>query len=215
MLDFALCSSARLNPNYATAHHWYSVLLSKTGRLDESLAEAKRSVELDPLSLPINKHLGEVYSYLGQDDVAIAQYRKSLQIEPSFAPTRGNLAVLLFAKGQYAEGFSEWQQAVSVFHGPEQTKAVVDAFLKSGFREAVQVNIRANVERSKREYVSPYYIAGWYALIGDNDNAFKWLNKAYEVHDDLLAYLGVEPAFRAIRSDPRYADLLRRMSLPQ
>jgi eukaryotic-like serine/threonine-protein kinase len=205
----------QLNPNYATAHHWYSVLLSTTGRLDESLAEAKRSVELDPLSLPINKHLGEVYSYLGQDDVAIAQYRKSLQIEPSFAPTRGNLAVLLFAKGQYAEGFSEWQQAVSVFHGPEQTKAVVDAFLKSGFREAVQVNISANVERSKREYVSPYYIAGWYALIGDNDNAFKSLNKAYEVHDDLLAYLGVEPAFRAIRSDPHFAALLRRMGLPQ
>jgi serine/threonine protein kinase/tetratricopeptide (TPR) repeat protein len=76
----------QLNPNYATAHHWYSVLLSKTGRLDESLAEAKRSFELDPLSLPINKHLGEVYSYLGQDDVAIAQFRKSLQIEPSFDP---------------------------------------------------------------------------------------------------------------------------------
>jgi len=121
----------------------------------------------------------------------------------------------LFAKGQYAEGFSEWQQAISVFHAPEQTKAVVDAFLKSGFREAVQVNIKADIERSKREYVSPVYIAGWYALIGDNDNAFKWLNRAYEVHDDWLPLLGVEPGFRSIRSDPRYADLLRRMGLPQ
>jgi TolB-like protein/Tfp pilus assembly protein PilF len=205
----------QLNPNYATAHHWYSMLLSETGRLDESLTEAKRSLELDPLSLPINRQLGAVYSYLGQDDVAIAQYRKSLQIEPSFAPTRGNLAALLFAKGQYAEGFSEWQQAVSVFHGPEQTKAAVDAFRKSGFREAVLVNIKINIERSKREYVSPYYIAAWHALIGDNDNAFKWLNKAYEVHDDLLPLLGVEPAFRSIRSDPRYAALRRRMGLPQ
>jgi Tfp pilus assembly protein PilF len=74
----------QLNPSYATAHHWYSLLLAKTGRLQESRVEAKRAVALDPLSLPINRHLAEAYSYLGQDDLAIDQYRKTLQIEPEF-----------------------------------------------------------------------------------------------------------------------------------
>jgi hypothetical protein len=104
---------------------------------------------------------------------------------------------------------------VSIFHNAEQTKAVVDAFRKTGYREAIQVNIRALIERSKREYVSPYYIAIWYALISENDNTFKWLNKAYEVHDDNVPLLRVEPGLRSIRSDPRCADLLRRMGLPQ
>jgi serine/threonine-protein kinase len=206
----------QLNPNYATAHHWYSLLLAKTGRLQESLVEAKRAVELDPLSLPINRHLAEAYSYLGQDDMAIDQYRKTLQFEPSFAPARGNLAFLLLAKGRYAEGFSEFQQAApAISMKPDEIKAVGDAFRKSGYREAMRVAVRARLERSQREYVPPYYTAMWYALIGDDDTTFKWLNKAYEVHDDYLPELKIEPGFRSVRSDPRCADLLRRMGLPQ
>ena len=75
--------------------------------------------------------------------------------------------------------------------------------------------IRADIERSKREYVSSYYIAAWYALIGDNDNAFKWLNKAYEMHEDDLPLFRVEPCLRSIFSDVRSATLLRRMGLRQ
>jgi serine/threonine protein kinase/Tfp pilus assembly protein PilF len=205
----------QLNPNYATAHHWYSDLLAKTGRLEEALAEAKRAVALDPLSLPINRDLAVIYAFLGQDDMATDQYRKTLQMEPSFASARGDFAVLLLAKGRHVEGFAEWQQAVSVLHDPEQTEAVVDAFRKSGYQEAIRVNIRTLIERSKREYVSPYYIAMWYALISENENTFKWLNKAYEVHDDNLPLLRSEPGLRSIRSDPRCADLVRRMGLPQ
>jgi len=134
----------QLNPNYATAHHWYSDLLAKTGRLEEALAEAKSAVALDPLSLPINRDLAVLYAFLGQDDMAIDQYRKTLQMEPSFASARGYLAVLLLAKGRYVEGFAEWQQAVSVLHGPEQTQTVVDAFRRSGYQEAIRVNIRAS-----------------------------------------------------------------------
>jgi eukaryotic-like serine/threonine-protein kinase len=207
----------QLNPNYAVAHAWYSLLLSKTGRSDEALAEAKRAVELDPLSLPINRNLAEAYSSLGQDDMAIEQYRKTLQIEPSFAPARSSLAFLLMSKGRYEEGFAEFQQAASASGRwePEQIKAAGDAFRKSGYREAIQVVIRARIERSQRHYVSPCNTAMWYALIGDNDNAFKWLDKAYEVHDDYLPELKIEPGLRSLRSDPRYADLLRRMGLPQ
>ena len=206
----------QLNPNYAVAHAWYSLLLAKTGRSDEAVEEAKRAVELDPLSLPINRNLAEAYSSLGQDDMAIEQYRKTLQIEPSFAPAQGSLAVLLILKGRYAEGFSEYEKAVpAIGWEPEQIKAVGDAFRKSGYRDAIQVVIRVRIERSQRVYVSPYMTGVWYALIGDSDDAFKWLNKAYEVHDDYLPELGIDPGMRSLRSDPRYADLLRRIGLPQ
>jgi tetratricopeptide (TPR) repeat protein len=149
--------------------------------------------------------------------MAIDQYRRTLQIEPSFAPAQGSLAVLLISKGRYAEGFSQYEKAVpAIGWEPEQIKAIGDAFRKSGYREAVQMVIRVRVERSQRQqYVSPYYTAIWYALIADNDNAFKWLNKAYEVQDDSLPELKIEPGLRSLRSDPRYAELLRRMGLPQ
>jgi tetratricopeptide (TPR) repeat protein len=204
-----------LNPNYAVAHAWYSFLLSKIGRAEEGLADAKRAVELDPLSLPINRTLADVYSSLGQDEMAMDQYRKTLQIEPSFAPAHGSLAVLLISKGRYAEGFSEYEKAPADSWEPEQIKAIGNAFRKSGYREAIQTIIRVRVERSQRkQYVSPYYTAIWYALIADNDNAFKWLNKAYEVQDHSLPEIKIEPGLRSLHSDPRYADLLRRVGLP-
>ena len=122
--------------------------------------------------------------------------------------------LLLLAKGQYRDGFSEWERAPSAFEEPEQIKAIGETFFKSGYREAIKRAI-TDVERSKTEYVSPYYIAILYALIGENDNAFKWLNKAYEVNDEALPMMKVEPGLRSPRYDPRYADLLRRMGLPQ
>jgi len=205
----------RLNPNYATAHHWYAGVLGVTGRMQEAFLELRRALELDPLSLPINSDLADAYSALGQDDMAIDQYRKTLQIEPSFAPARTYLALFLLSKGRHAEGFSEYEQAVSGIWEPDQIKALADTFRTSGYREAVHVAITTDVERSKRKYVSAYYIAVWYALLGDNDNTFKWLNKGYEMHDDFLPLVKADPALRSVRSDPRYPDLLRRMGLPQ
>jgi adenylate cyclase len=205
-----------LNPNYATAHHWYSALLSIEGRLDEALDEAKRALELDPLSLPINSNLADVYDFLRQDDRAIDQCHKTIELDPSFPSAHGTLGGLLLFNGKYAEGFSELQQAATASHDEEQMEianTVVDTFRKSGFREAVKVRIRADIDRSKREYVSPFFIAENYVIIGDKENAFQWLDKAYEEHDTFLPFLKVESGLKLIRSDPRYADLLRRIGL--
>jgi serine/threonine protein kinase/Tfp pilus assembly protein PilF len=206
-----------LNPNYATAHHWYSVLLSIEGRVDEALNEAKRALELDPLSLPINQNLADVYDQLRQDDRAVEQYRKTIELDPNY-PAHDTFGRLLLVNGKYAEGFSEWQKSAVVSHDAEQMEianAVVDTFRKSGFREAIKVHVKADIKRSKREYVSPFFIAEDYAFIGDKENAFQWLENAYEVHDTYLPWLKVESGLKLIRSDPRYADLLHRMGLPQ
>jgi serine/threonine protein kinase/tetratricopeptide (TPR) repeat protein len=208
-----------LNPSYATAHHWYSVLLNKLGRLDEALREAHRALELDPLSVGISSHLGDVLAYMGQDAKAIAQYRETIAIDPHFPVGHQALGETLLSNGQYLEGFTELQQEAAALHDPkkqETANAVLETFRKSGYRAAVLLRINADIARSEREYVSPYSIALRYSVIGDKERTFEWLEKAYKEHDDYLPYLTVDPDLRKLlHSDPRYANLLRRMGLPQ
>jgi eukaryotic-like serine/threonine-protein kinase len=208
-----------LNANYATAHHWYSTLLTKLGRLDEALSEANRALELDPLSPAIGQNVGDVYAFMGRNSEAIAQYRKTIALEPSFAPVHFALGVSLLSDRNYVEGFSEIQRSAEANHDPERVKvaaSVLDTFRKAGFHAAMLASIRGDLSRSVHEYV-PYEGIAWrYAVIGDKERAFEWLEKAYKAHDDYLPYLKVDPDLRkALRYDPRYTDLLRRMRLPQ
>jgi tetratricopeptide (TPR) repeat protein len=208
-----------LNPSYATAHHWYSVLLDKLGRLDEALREAHRALELDPLSVGISSHLGDVLAYMGQDAKAITQYRETIAIDPNSPVGHQGLGDALLSNGQYLEGFTELQQEAAALHDPkkqETANAVLETFRNSGYRAAVSMSIRVDIARSDREYVSPFSIARRYSVIGDKERSFEWLEKAYQAHDDYIPLLKVDPDLRKLlRADPRYADLLRRMGLPQ
>jgi serine/threonine protein kinase/tetratricopeptide (TPR) repeat protein len=208
-----------LNPSYATAHHWYSVLLNKLGRLDEALREAHRALELDPLSVGISSHLGDVLSYMGQYAKAITQYRETIAIDPNFPVGHQALGDTLLSNGQYLEGFTELQQEAAALHDPkkqETANAVLETFRKSGYRAAVLMSIRADIARSAREYVSPFSIARRYSVIGDKERTFEWLEKAYKEHDDYAPYLKVDPDMRRLlHSDPRFAELVRKVGLPQ
>ena len=207
-----------LNPNYATAHHWYSLRLAKEGRLDEALVEAKCALELDPLSLPINQNLGDVYGFLRQDDKAIDQFFKTIEIDPNFPSVHYSLGVQLLVDGRYEEGFAELKRGATALRDPveiQATNAILGEFRRSGYREAIQASIRADINRSGQKNVSQSTIAARYATIGDKENAFHWLEKAYEMHDDYLPFVKVKRNFQSIRSDPRYVELLRRIGLPQ
>jgi tetratricopeptide (TPR) repeat protein len=208
-----------LNANYATAHHWYSVLLTKLGRLDEALSEANRALELDPLSPAIGQNVGDVYTFMGRNSEAIVQYRKTIAVDPSYASVHFALGVTLISGRHYEEGFSEIEKAAEAVHDPERVRlatSVLETLRKAGFRAAILASIRGDVSRSAQEYVPPYGVAFRYAVIGDKERAFEWLEKAYQAHDDSLPYLKVDPDLRkTLGSDPRYADLLQRMRLPQ
>jgi TolB-like protein/Tfp pilus assembly protein PilF len=112
-----------LNANYATAHHWYSVLLTKLGRLEEALSEANRALELDPLSSAIGQNVGDVYTFMGRNSEAIEQYRKTIAVEPSFAPVHFALGVTLLSDRHYEEGFSEIEKAAEAMNDPERVTA--------------------------------------------------------------------------------------------
>ncbi len=201
-----------LNPSYATGHRTYAAHLSAMGRHAEAIAEAKRAQELDPLSLMINTVAGRCFYHARQYDQAIEQYRKALEIDPNFWVAHLFLGKTYGQKRMYEEAITELQKAGRVTTEPRSVTAYIYA-VSSRRGEAKKV-VAELKELSKRRYVPPYHIAVIYAGLGEKDQAFAWLQNAYEERDAWIAWLKVEPMLDNLRSDPRFADLLRRVGFP-
>ena len=209
-----------LNPNSALSHHHYADCLLTRLRFNESLAEALRAQELDPLSPPIVSLLATVYMFTRRYDESIAQYQKALDLYPNGSATRAALAWAYTMKGMYAQALAEYDKI------PDEEKAVVAenqfvatglgwVYARSGKRANALKIARGFIELSSHAYVDFYTLAGIYAGLDDKDEAFRLLEKGYEQHSATMPYLGVDFFWDGVRSDPRYADLLRRMGLPQ
>jgi eukaryotic-like serine/threonine-protein kinase len=205
-----------LNPNYPTAPHWYAVYLMSAGRFDEALAENRRAQELDPLSLPINMTLGWVLLNARQYDQSAEQLRKTVELDPHFILAHHRLGLVYEQQGKYDEAIAEFRQVVNLSSGkPLGITALAHVYALSGKRAEAQKTLVELQDMSKQRYVSPAAIALIYAALGDKDQAFAWLKKADEGHDGILARLKVDPRFDSLRSDPRFADLVGRVGLPQ
>jgi eukaryotic-like serine/threonine-protein kinase len=202
-----------LNPNSATAHHWYGDYLANMGRSEEGLRETRKAQELDPLSLIINTSLGWQLYLARQNDQAVEQLRKVLDIDAKFAPARRMLEEVYAQMGKQKEAVAEREKALSLSGGPELAASIEEDFTKSGYKGVLQSWLDGLTEISKHGYVSSYSIAEAYMRMGEKEKAFDWLEKAYEEHDSGLVSLAVEPMFDRARSDPRYRDILRRMKL--
>jgi tetratricopeptide (TPR) repeat protein len=204
-----------LNPSYATAHQYYSITLWLTGRLEEANAEAKRALELDPLSLVINWNLGDVFYHERQYDQAIAQERKTLELDPNFYLAHTTLGLAYFQKSMDKEGVTELERAVAT-SPPSYTRGIMElafAYAVAGRRAEAQKLLDQLKELSKQKYVEPIDLAITYVGLGEKDKGFEWLEKSYEDRDYFLARIKDDPFYAPLRSDPRFADLLRRMNL--
>jgi serine/threonine-protein kinase len=203
-----------LNPNYATAHQWYSLYLVNMGRLDEGVAENKIAKGLDPLSLIINANTAQFLRDAHQYDQAVAEARKVLEIDPNFIGAHFGLANAYELKRMYQEAVAEMQKAFVLDNDPERAGAWAQGYAAAGYRGAVQRDIGILKERLKQRYVPPFEVAEDYLRLGDNDQALAWLEKTYQEHSGLLTYLKADPLWDPIRTDPRFQDLLRRVGLP-
>ncbi len=204
-----------LNPNYATAHFWYSYYYFAMGRLDDAVRELRRSLELDPLSLIINANLGWALVYQRQYDRAIEQGMKTLEMDPNFGPAHSLLGWAYLEKGRYAEAISEAQKASSDVGGiPERFLVLARAYLKSGNIGKAQKVVEDLKDLSKKRYVSAYAMAHAYIGLDDKERAFEWLEKAYEERSLRPDLMRLDLAFDPLRSDPRFQDLMRRVGLP-
>jgi TolB-like protein/DNA-binding winged helix-turn-helix (wHTH) protein/Flp pilus assembly protein TadD len=204
-----------VNPNYATAHHWYSVLLTARGRHDEALSEIGRAHELDPLSVPINTDIGFELYYARRYEEAISHLRSVLQTSPKFPLAHLWLGRAYEQKGMYPEAITEFEQAGTALKDwPVIIAAAGHAYGRWGHKsDATAALLRMN-ELTKEEYVTPYGMALIFAGLNDREQAIHWLQKAYEDRSHWLVWLNLDPRFDNVRADPRFADLLRRMHFP-
>jgi tetratricopeptide (TPR) repeat protein len=201
-----------LDPNNADAHLWYSVLLTRLGRLDEAMGEIKRALELDPLSPRINSSLGSGLYWAGRLDQAIEQYRKMLEMDPNSAAAHSGLGLIYARKGMHAEAIAEMRKALDLSPGDTNAIATLGyAYGVAGYRTEAQKVIDQLRELAMRRYVSSHYVALIYAGLGARDEAIRWLEKAYEERSQWLPHLKGEPRLEGLHSDPRFKDLLRRI----
>jgi eukaryotic-like serine/threonine-protein kinase len=215
--------SIELNPNYPTARQWYGERLSALGRHSEAIVELKKAQELDPLSLIINNTLGLGFFFAGQYDQAIEQHRRTLDMDSSFVPAHRDLGWAYTQKRLYGEAIAEFQKAISldkdnkfsVMGGGLTYAGLGFTYAVSGKREDAHRILAQLNELSTRFYVPSTCMAAVYAGLGDKEQAFQWLEKAYDERDGGLTYLKVDPAWGRLRSDPRFASLVRRVGLPE
>lgn len=206
-------TAIRLKPAYAPAHQWYSSYLVAVERFDEAIAEAKRTSELEPLSFVASSHLGWIYYLSGDNDSAIEQCRKILELDPTSFPARRYLGLAYEAKGMYAEAIAEFQTGVKLSGSPLMLALLGHAYAAAGkVAEAKQVLTELEQLPDQR-YVSPYTVAAIYAGLGDQEQAFKWLEAAVEERDIWLMNLKVDPVFAKLRNNRKFTDLLARIRL--
>ena len=204
----------KYKPTYAPAHQWYSSYLVAMGRFDEAIAEAKRAQELEPLSFIGNSHLGWILYLAGRYDEAIAHCKRLLDVDPNFFPARRYLGLVYEQKGMYKEAIDEFQQGVKLSGNPLMMSLLGHAYAASGKKSEAK-RILAELDQQKQRYVSPYTIATIYAGLGEKDQAFKWLEKAYEERDIWLMNLRIDPVLKPIRADQRFTNLVQRIGLSQ
>jgi serine/threonine protein kinase/Tfp pilus assembly protein PilF len=207
--------ATQMNPNYATAHHWYGVYLSSMGRFDEALPELKKALELDPLSLIINTGLGRMYCGARKYDEAIDQLKTTLEIEPNFAEAHFQLALAYEGKGKYEKAANSFQKSVELFEDPTMRGWIARERALAGKKDEARKLLEELKTLSKQQYVSPYMIAIGYVALGDREQAFQWLEKVYEDKSYYVVWLKVDPIWDSLRTDAHFQDILRRVGLSQ
>ena len=208
--------AVELNPNYPTAHHWYALCLSFLASHQEALAEIRRAHELDPFSLGINLDMGVVYLNARQYDEAIKHFQRANEMNADFLQAHLFLAESYEVKGMYEEAAKELEKVITLSGGRAEAAAPLrSGYRASGERGYFQEKLKLLMQRWQRSGKGAYQIAEVHASLGEEDQAFGWLEKSYERHDLSLVNLKVTPRLDPLRTDPRFKDLLRRVGLPQ
>jgi TolB-like protein/DNA-binding winged helix-turn-helix (wHTH) protein len=208
-----------LDPNDAIAHSLYSIDIGLIGGREQvALAEANRARQLDPLSPIISVSAGYVEIRARQYDEAIVVCKKLANENPTFAQAHNCLAWAYWGKRMYPQVIEEWKaygQLSGDRNESEFASAVDRGFRSSGWRGALTKGIEARQAQRKTGYYSAYMIADFYADLGDKNQAFRWLNAAYKERDWMLEGMKTDFALDPLRSDPRFAELVRKVGLPQ
>jgi TolB-like protein/Tfp pilus assembly protein PilF len=205
-----------LNPNYATAHHWFgNSLLVTLGRFDEAIKEGQRAVELDPLSLIINADLGSTLMVARRYDDAIAQLRKTLVLDGNFAYAHWNLGEALYLKGDVTDAIAEYEKAAALDDDPEILALLGRAYAETGKREKALELLEQLKTVGRQHYIRHYVYTIIYTGLGDKATAIDYLEKARDGGETPdTTWLKVDPLFDPLRNEPRFQQLVAKMFPP-
>jgi TolB-like protein/Flp pilus assembly protein TadD len=204
-----------LNPGDAQAHNWYAGYLTYTGQFENAISEAKRALELDPLSLPINNALAGRLLAAGHYDEAFRQVQQTLQLDAHFAPAHQTLGWAYLYNGNHPDAIQEFQKALQL-SGTDDTDLELDlgfAYAVSGKRNEAKTILAKLTKLHEQGRVPAAAVAILRGALGEPDEAFAWLEKAYQERDPQLTYLKTGRRFVPLRKDPRYEPLIRRVGL--
>ena len=205
-----------LNPNYPTAHHWYSRYLRGVGRQDEAFREIKRAEELDPLSLVIINNVAEMHIDRGDLNQASKEAQRLITLEPTFWPGHQTLAIVLVKQGRYAEALAETQKSVEYANRSNAPLALLGhVYARLGRRSDAEAVVKELEKRYLDKQADGRDVAIVYAGLEDKDKAFEWLEKSFADRGVFLVFLRLEPLLEPLRSDPRWNDLERRVGISQ
>jgi eukaryotic-like serine/threonine-protein kinase len=212
--DREFSTAVRLNPRYATARQWYSWFLAAMGRFEEALHQGRTAIELDPASVSIRRSMGWLQYYARRYDDALENLRRALALNPTAEETHRLLGLVYLQQGLYDEAAGSFKEALA--------NAEQDALAFAGLGHVAALRGRESEaravleelhQRARTRYVSPVAQAGLYVTLGERDQAFEWLEKAYQERRGWLAYLKIEPMLDGLRGDTRFDRLLERMRL--
>jgi TolB-like protein/Tfp pilus assembly protein PilF len=204
-----------LNPNYPTAHQWYSRYLRGIGRADEAFREIKRAEELDPLSLVIINNIAENYIDRGDLNSATKECQRMLDLDPNFWAAHQTLGIVLIKQGRYDEALAEAQKSAQFStRGNASLAFLGHVYGRMGRQSETAAVIRELEQRYADKQADGRDLAVLYAGL-DKEKAFAWLEKAFADHSVFMAFLKLEPLLEPLRTDPRWSDLERRVGISQ
>jgi DNA-binding winged helix-turn-helix (wHTH) protein/TolB-like protein/Tfp pilus assembly protein PilF len=203
-----------LQPNYATAHHWYGEFLMASGRFDEGEIAFKEALRIDPLSLIINTDLGYGRFFARRYDESISQYEKVIRLNPEFTISYYCLADALSQKKEFeksVDAFGVWMKQADF------QKADIDemqsAFVKKGYEGYLQSRLKWSEKEAAKKYFTKFDVARFYADSNRTDEAIEWLEKALAENSADLVFINVHPSFDKLKDRPKFQQILKKMNL--
>ena len=197
-----------LDPNYTTAHHNLGVMLTRTGRSEEGMAEVRRALELEPFSIVVNRLYGECLAYLRRYDEGLAQLKKTAELDPGFPTTHFALSNVYRLMGKHGESVESYAKFHELFDRPETARLVRASFAAGGWQGFLR-----EMTSKQRDGVSPYMTGIFSLELGEKEKAFAQFEKAYENREYQLRFIKLDPSVDALRPDPRFKELAHRMRL--
>jgi eukaryotic-like serine/threonine-protein kinase len=203
-----------LNPRYSVARQWYAWFQVAMGQTELALAEGRRAIALDPASVSIRRSVGWLHYYARQPDQALEHLRRALAMNPTAEENHRLLGLAYLQARQWDQAAASFRESLAVSDSPALALAGLAAVAAGrGRTDEASAGLADLEARARASYVSPVAFVMVHAALGQADQAFDWLERAYEERRGWLAYLNVEPMLDPLRGDPRFRRLAERMRL--